>query len=125
MAKIQTRRFVLHAQPLSKILATVLLSPWVFSAHAGLFEDCILQNMKGVQSQNAARAIYQACQEKTTPKKCRDSELVKVMNESLPDAFKDLTRPTSEAIAQERRKCLEQCATNSYWSRTFGECSTD
>lgn len=96
-------------------------------AVAGPYEDCILQNMKGVQAQAAASAIMRACKEKTTPKKCRDSELGKprwIENETKAP-WKAWATPTAETLAVDRENCLEQCAEASYWSRTFGECSTD
>ena len=88
-------------------------------ATAGPFEDCILQNMKGVQAQAAAGAINRACREKTTPKKCRDSALQK------PSAWDAVGTPSYEYVRQIREQCLAECTSASYWSRTFGECSTD
>jgi hypothetical protein len=104
-----------------------LLAIWPVVALAGPYEDCILQNMKGVQAQAAAGAIMRACREKTTPKKCRDSELGKprwIENETKAP-WKTWAMPTAEALATDRESCLEECAAASYWSRTFGECSTD
>lgn len=54
------------------------------SAVAGPYEDCILANMKGVQDRAAAFAIRQACETKTTPKKCRDDELQKLTKLEQP-----------------------------------------
>lgn len=106
-----------------------LLCAWLFvamPASAGKYEDCILANMKGVQAPNAANAVMRACREKATPKKCRDSELAKprwvVVETGKPQV---LAAPTVETLAADRESCLEQCVEGSYWSRTFGECSTD
>ncbi len=48
------------------------------TANAGLFgpnnfDDCILQSMKGVTSDAAARAIYQSCQQKFPQKKVKQN----------------------------------------------------
>ena len=48
------------------------------TANAGLFgpnnfDDCILQSMKGVTSDAAARAIYQSCQQKFSQKKVKQN----------------------------------------------------
>lgn len=114
---------------MTQILVIVLLSLLVASAHAGPFETCILENMKGVQAQAAAQAIYRACKEKTTPKKCRDGELSKPrLVEFVDNAGNKSTTLASlagESLREAREQCLAACVTSSYWSRTFGECSTD
>ena len=110
------------------ILGVVVLVCVSAGAIAGPYEDCILQNMKGVQAQAAAGAIMRACKEKTTPKKCREA----VIRGNDPDfskggvlaPFADL--PVSPIyLKQLLDQCLVECATASYWSRTFGECRTD
>ncbi len=58
------------------ILAVVLLTTMLpGQSIAGPYEDCILQNMRGVQAQAAAIAISRACAEKTTPMRCRDAQI--------------------------------------------------
>ena len=121
---------------MTQILVIVLLSLLVASAHAGPFETCILENMKGVQAQGAAQAIYRACKEKTTPKACRDKEVARRIEAQYGPppsssagtryAFDDLiSEGYQNRIKTESDSCLKACATSSYWSRTFGECSTD
>jgi len=100
-------------------------------ALAGPYEDCILQNMKGVQAQAAAFAVQRACKEKTTPKKCRAAELRSRFVDMEPVADKGKMpweRNWGRQIAPDQTDldaCIKECADASYWSRTFGECSTD
>jgi hypothetical protein len=104
-------------------------------AIAGPYEDCILQNMKGVQAQAAAGAIMRACKEKTTPHRCRDSILRPTLTpswgvtETDPSTGKPKWVPfnyVSEGqFAADQKECLSSCADANYWSRTFGECKTD
>ena len=130
------------------ILVAVLLATMLTGQSiAGPYEDCILQNMRGVQAQAAAIAISRACAEKTTPVRCRDAQI----EQRLPpvSAFDDLTTPIaprlndvskpadfsrfgtpvppskSELISAERATCLKFCESASMWSRNFGECKTD
>ena len=118
-----------------RIVVFILLSLFGVSTYAGPFEDCILKNMKGVQAQGAAQAIYRACAEKTTPKACRDKEIASRIEaqygpapnpSTTRSAFDDLTYAIYQnQIKTETDSCLRRCATATYWSRTFGECSTD
>jgi hypothetical protein len=103
------------------------------TTRAGPYEDCILQNMRGVQASNAALAIAGACREKTTPYRCK---AIQIEQRIPPEgAFDDLVRSRggkanifdqfdsrADKINTEKSACLAQCATASYWSRTFGEC---
>ena len=117
------------------IVGVVVLVCVSAGAIAGPFEDCILQNMKGVQAQNAANAIARACREKTTPSKCRDSNLRPTLTpswgrmETDPATGKPQWIPldyvTEGQFAEAYKACLQSCADASYWSRTFGECKTD
>lgn len=99
------------------------------NAVAGPFEDCILQNMKGVQERVAAQAVYTACKEKTTPKKCRDAALQKPIPMDVTDIktgkVSNIMVEPLEISGEMRKQCLAECASASIWSRTFGECSTD
>lgn len=113
------------------------------SAVGGPYEDCILQNMKGVSDRAAAFAVKKACEVKTTPAKCRDQQLRARLGQ-VPAAysFDDLpttnkpdfsaygtlapTRPpTDREVASAQKECISECAATSWWSRTFGECKTD
>ena len=121
---------------MTQILVIILLSLLVTSTHAGPFETCILENMKGVQAQSAVLAISRACKEKTTPKACRDKEVARKIEAQYgpPPSSSAGTRYAIDdliyegyqnRIKTESDSCLKACATASYWSRTFGECSTD
>jgi hypothetical protein len=94
----------------------VTLCPAV-PALAGPYEDCILANMKGVQDRLAANEIRRACREKTTPKKCRG------LTAKTPVV--DLHKTPNFFDKFDLDECLKECADASYWSRKFGECSTD
>lgn len=101
------------------------------SATAGPYEDCILQNMKGVQAHNAASAIARACREKTTPKRCRAAALkerivdLDANKNSGMSAARGAGYSDEELEAFWKDVCFKECADASYWSRTFGECKTD
>ena len=113
------------------IAALLWLLP--ITAWAAPYDDCILQNMKGVQAQNAANAIARACREKTTPKKCRYNAL-QVRASNMPPWEKYEIAATHgvpnqvtgyEFDAYLAAACLKECAGANYYSRKFGECSTD
>lgn len=123
-----------------RIFCVALLSFLATPANAGPFEDCILQNMKGVQAPNAAVAIARACREKTTPLRCRDEQIVKRLEARVRPydgpvdqlktpgflRYEDVAvENRSDAIATERVACMRLCETASIWSRKIGECSTD
>ena len=101
---------------MSKFFLLALAALLPLRGIAGPFEDCILTNMKGVQASNAAIAIRQACQLKTTPKKCRDLP--------PPSTFVDLDKPNA-FDKYHKESCLAECGKASFWSRKFGECATD
>lgn len=109
-----------------------LLASVALPVHAGPYEDCILQNMKGVQAQAAAGAVMRACREKTTPQRCRAAHLKSRFVDFEPVADKDKkpwdglywNKPDVPDQA-DLDACLKKCADASYWSRTFGECKTD
>lgn len=109
------------------VLSALALAPSLVAA--GAYEDCILNNMRGVQDRLAAAEIRRACKEKATPKKCRDSELMKPKPTEI--VFNDGTKATvatslaPESLPAARDECIADCAKATYWSRTFGECSTD
>lgn len=108
------------------VLLTHLLFP--IAAVAAPYDDCILQNMKGVMAQNAANAIARACREKTTPKKCRPGA-IETMRQGFVDLGTGKTPPAGSDFtsfdAYLRGICLKECADANYYSRTFGDCSTD
>jgi hypothetical protein len=112
-----------------RALAIVAIALASSQAGAAAYEDCILANMKGVQSQGAAVLIAQACRENTIPKVCRDAELAKPRAMEVTNASGKTTSvlvtPTPQIIAADREKCLANCAGASLWSRRFGACSVD
>jgi hypothetical protein len=102
-----------YAELLAGLGAAALLAMTV-PAVAGPYEDCILQNMKGVQDRLAAVEVKRACLQKTTPRKCRQF-LTKSGS----------AQPRLNWIDFDLDVCLADCAEASWWSRTFGECRTD
>ena len=59
---------------MKKYIGALVLLGAFSSAYAGIFgpssfDDCVLESMKGVTSDIAARAIYQSCREKFPEKK--------------------------------------------------------
>jgi hypothetical protein len=95
------------------------------SAWAGPYEDCILQNMKGVSDRAAAVAVRKACEVKTTPKLCRDDA------NNMQRASFDVTGARKAGYTDQeiyvylRNLCVKECAESSWWSRTFGDCKTE
>lgn len=79
---------------------------------ADYYGECTLKNVKPGMDRSAIGLIQEACKHKATPKKCR----------ALSDARNifDLLDPPST----ERSKCVDACKKESYYSRTFGDCST-
>lgn len=126
-------------RPIYTAMAVVAMLPGV--AVSGPYEDCILQNMKGVTERAAAFAIREACEVKTTPKKCRGklqsnsgvAELAAKVDKgkrqhpgtkNLLDKL-DFSFDSQEVQAALRETCLKECSNSPWHSRTFGECSTD
>lgn len=120
------KRKVIRAQWIAILVGLYVPAIW-----AGPYEDCILQNMKGVSDRLAANSVRLACKEKTTPKKCRGEELRRgIIGMDMWEKF-DLAAARKsgytdeELLAYLTGACLKQCAAASFWSRTLGECSTD
>ena len=91
-----------------------LVSDDSFSApdfDADYYGECTLKNVKPGMDRSAIGLIQEACKHKATPKKCR----------ALSDRNLDLLDPPSST---ERSRCVEACKTESYYSKTFGDCST-
>ncbi len=82
------------------------------SYDADYYGECILKNVKPGMDRSAIQLIQQACIYKATPKKCR------AVSEA-PDLY-DPFGPGTTA----RSKCVDACKNESYYSRTFGGCST-
>jgi hypothetical protein len=92
------------------------------SVEAGLFspstfEECVLDNMKGVSSDVAAGIVYNTCREKfplKIPKKCKEKSkkyLLYQVNSIRRFIFED-----------DYKNCIEECKSAGYYSNTFGEC---
>ncbi len=81
---------------------------------ADYYSECILKNVKPGMDRSAIQLIQQACIYKATPKKCR----------ALSDAVDLYLSPDPFGPSTERSKCVNACKTESYYSRTFGDCST-
>lgn len=81
------------------------------SYDADYYGECILKNVKPGMDRSAIQVIQQACIYKATPKKCR----------ALSDG-QDLLDPFGPSSG--RSKCVDACKKESYYSRTFGDCST-
>jgi len=82
--------------------------PTVLDFDEDYYNECLLKNVKPGVDRSATGVIMQACKYKATPKKCR----------ALYDAISIYTS------SSERSKCVAACKTESYYSRTFGGCST-
>ena len=102
-----------------KTSSMLILSLFSLLAYTGCanesYEDCILNNVKGVTDKQALTMIRNACREKTAapiPKKCRD---ISEENTALFSWEKD---------ASEREKCITKCKESGWWDKTFGSCST-
>jgi hypothetical protein len=74
----------------------------------GVYNECILKNTKVAGlSRFVLRQIQDACQYKATPKICRDYVL----------------KPWEEYSGT--NECISKCKTAGWWSRKYGDCSTD
>lgn len=110
-------------------------------ALAETFNDCILENMKGIGSHAAAVMVRKACRDKVlpyVPAKCQkklwkepaevtqggnffdqfDKVAPKGMNRLYDDPTSKATIPVDITIDE----CVTVCLNASYWSKTFGDC---
>lgn len=68
---------------------TLLFNSSAYAEWFGSYDDCILENMKGVQSSQGAYAVKQACRNKypvevkALPKTCRDIQLTSEEREKI------------------------------------------
>lgn len=85
------------------------------SLHAETYNECILENMKGVGSQYGAALVNKACREKALPQapaKC-------VRLRTLADVDPWNTSNRNPAYLS----CINSCLNASEWSKHFGECA--
>lgn len=104
----------------SMLLLSLFISLTNISCAGESYEDCILNNVKGVTDKQALSMIRDACAKKTAapipiPKKCRDIE-----------GYGDLSPALRMRLSgpSEREKCIDECLESGWWERTFGSCST-
>lgn len=87
-------------------------------AHSGGYEDCFLENSKGVTDQARVEEIRNICREKHTAQKCR-----KYLPHNQPAGTSEMELSMAE---ESLKACLATCANASFVTRNFGnECSTD
>lgn len=97
------------------IAALFLVSDDALAARAfdeDYYTECTLKNVKGGMDRSAIQLIQQACIHKATPKKCRG--LPNGVDRYAPDSLGELAQGI----------CVATCKTESYYSRTFGDCAT-
>lgn len=99
---------------------------------AGPYDDCILANMKGIQSNAAAGAIMRACEEKTTPTRCRPAEIERRwaagrerQKQSSTEIAAVIADHHAQLLRAESEECKAKCAASGWWNRTFGDCAAD
>jgi len=78
---------------------------------AETYNDCILENMKGVGGDAAARLVRKACRDKVLP-------YVPAM--CLPKPTNTEQGSLFDHIPNEA--CIEKCLNAGYWAKTFGDC---
>lgn len=100
-----------------KTLVGLLLAVVASCAWASDYDDCILENMKGVGSQLGAAAVRQACHNKYAPP---PEPIPAKCWEKIIDPFDQSGSFVPNAVADER--CVIECRNASAWSRHFGEC---
>lgn len=92
---------------------------WLVSAAAGAgeYDDCILENLKGVTDRVAVYEVKAACRHKAlpyVPAKCQpDPDYVPRTSLELKLAALHFDVPCA---------LLETCLNASWWSKHFGEC---
>ncbi len=111
---------------------------------AETYEECVLDNLKGVNDKFVMSAVRSTCKRKTTPKKCREildkpyeefksNETIRREFDAEMDAIikgkhRPLTYTDEETIQRKEtalRNCIAECENEGMYSRYFGECSTD
>jgi hypothetical protein len=100
-------------------------------AQAETYNDCILENMKGVGSQAGAYLVNKACREKAlpyVPAKCQphfgqltQEEIDEGNNAEPPSAA--VVKAAELASEQRLRDCINSCLNASYLSKHFGDCA--
>lgn len=123
-------------------------------ASAGIYEDCVLENMKGAANSAAVSAIRKACEVKATPTRCRDDALrpavekeTSIREARRADEQRAIDRECDEARAKNeicskygpgyfsvsaeteawkemRTRCLRECESATWYARKFGDCRT-
>lgn len=101
----------------ASLLGLCLLASVSTASIAETYDDCVLKNVKGVQSEAAVRAVRAACYSKTLPRKCVDEANLRPTGGTLADLYPELYGSTK------RERCIQECRSASWFSRTWGECS--
>lgn len=87
---------------------------------AETYDDCVLKNMKGVQSEVAVKAVQAACYSKTLPRKCAgEANRGPTVRPTGGMTFADL----HPELFDSTRRCIAECRSANWFSRTWGECS--
>ena len=87
-------------------------------SQAETYNECILDNMKGVGSQAGAYLVNKACRNKVlpyVPKKCKQHSPVTTKEDEI-DKFLD-------AYAPSYQYCVNECLNASFWSKHFVDCA--
>lgn len=108
----------------SMMLLSLFISLTNISCAGESYEDCILNNVKGVTDKQALSMIRNACAEKTAapiPKKCRDLPLQQSDFWARSGGTLRLSVPTGPPYQEE---CIAECKKSGWWEKTFGSCST-
>lgn len=111
---------------------------------AETYEECLLENLKGVNNKSVMNAVRSACKRKTTPKKCREildkpyeefksnetigREFAADMDAMIKGELEPLKYIDQETIQRKEtalQNCINECEREGMYSRHFGECSTD
>jgi hypothetical protein len=82
------------------------------------YEQCYLENSRGVTDPAIREDVKRICQEKHTPKKCR-KYLPHMQSENISDMERDM-------IDTSLKGCLASCDKSGFFNKNFGgDCSVD
>lgn len=126
------------------LILCMMLSASSKALLAETYEECVLENLKGVNDKFVMREVRSTCKRKTTPKKCREildkpyeefksqETIGREFTADMEAMFKGEVEPLKfidqETIQRKEtalQNCIKECESEGMYSRHFGECSTD
>jgi len=124
---MQMGRSIIGCKMPGALWIAAFLSFMATSAAAETYNECILENMKGVGGDVAARLVHKACRDKVLPYVPAACKKIVMPQRSIEsdkktsgrDALDNWLDAVGPVLAEE---CVQKCLNASYLSKTFGDC---